>query len=1262
MIAAVGSWSSRWWPLTLLAALALAIAGGWAFQRLPVDALPDLSDNQVVVWTQWPGQSPEDVETQVTARLSRGLQGLAGVTAVRGLSLTGASYVYVVFDERRERYACRTRVLERLTTLDAQLPAGVSPQIGPDATAMGQVFAFALHGKTDAEQQRRVLDQVIVPALQGVPGVAEVAAAGGVVREYQIDVDPVRLEEQALTIDTLATAIRNAGRDVGLMAVERSGVESMLRGVGFVRELRDVERIVIRGDREKGAGVLLRDVATVSVGGAVRAGILADADGEHAGAIVALRAGEDPQTVIDAVKQRLLSLRPTLANAGLTVVPFYDRSQLIGETKHTLTATLREELAVAMLVVLVFLLHTRVGLAIGLVLPLGLALTVLMMSALGVSANLMSLAGIAIAIGVMVDLGIVIAENIYQHLVQVQRELEARGETMPRSPLDPRIAAAVVAGTREVAPALLTATLTTVVGFLPVFALDGQAGRLFHPLALTKTLAIAGAALVALAVVPVACRLLLPPWAAPRWLRLSAAGLAAGATFAWFFHGIPLPLAHGQWTLVVPGWLCAPVLAALAGLLVWRFGAERLRSIEENPVSHAVSRAYAAVLTLILAHKRWFIATCVVIVATGALLGLGWDRVASPLHAGVRALGGELERTAPDRALARAFPGLGESFLPPLDEGALLFMPSIPPHGGLGESLRVMQIQNRMIAAVPEVAGLMGKLGRAETALDPAPIGMVETIVNLKPYHDWPAQDVLTADGKTVHRPRTLTEVRAALSAAVDLPGIAPSWLQPIETRVVMLSTGIRSLIALQLSGDDAQALEQFAAAAEPLLRDVPGAVDVSAQRDGAKPYGEIRLDQERMARFGLSTEQVMMAVDSAIGGMPLAWSVEGNQRYGIRLRYLRERRDDPDELALVQIPAMSAMGGKAGHGAVPLASVVAAPTVFTLAFTSVSPDDFARTLPLEQRRNFTALSNERAELTLPAGELLPTSISENKNVRVLWTRASSDALTYTVGPMSIRSDNGKRSAYVLLNARGRGEVEVVEDADRRLRAALANKTLTLPSGATFRWVGRYEQKLAADRILRVVILASLAMMIALIWLGSRSLVTTAIIVLGSAPIAVAGGMLAVWAAGVDFTTAVTVGFIALLGVVFNDGILIGLYLDEQFRVPPTDVAGVRARVLAAGGRRIRPALMTNIAILLALTPVLWSDGRGAEVLLPMALPSLGGMAVDLLSLFTVPCLYAWWWERRVRTLPRSPAQIRALGVGLPDDGAPSAKNLPASP
>jgi copper/silver efflux system protein len=1267
------AWCIRNPFLVLIATLAVAIAGAWAWTRVPVDAIPDLSDNQVIVWSEWPGKSPEDVDLQVTARLTRELQGLPGVQTVRGLSLSGSSYVYVIFDERRDLYDCRTRVLERLSQVQGILPPGVAPRLGPDATAMGQVFAFTLQGRRDIEAKRHVLDQIVVPALRGVRGVAEVAPVGGVVREYHIDVDPTRLEEQAITLDLLMMAVQRAGRDVGAMSVEQSGVETMIRGTGFIRSVREIEDIVLRSDKDQRAGLRLKDIATVTLGGAVRQGLLADADQEQAGAIVAMRVHEDPSAVIRAVKTRLLELRPALQQEGLTAIPFYDRSQLISETRQTLVGTLIEELIVTALVVLVFLLHARASLSVAVVLPLGVAASFLAMWALGVGANLMSLAGIAIAIGVMVDFAIVMTENITQHLCALQRSPEVRRSGSPEvlpadassdhgsgnataepdlardpkglpdfrtsglpdfsSPFDPRVIAAVTAGAKEVARPLLTAAATTIVGFLPIFVLDDQAGRLFIPLAVTKTLAIAAAVGFGMLLVPVLCRFLLPPWEVRRPLLVALAGLAAGVVGLWIgLDGLDIPRDHGRWLMHIPGWIAGPLAGALAGLAVWRLGAERLVDPEHNAVARGIHIAYEWALTRLLRHKVAFTLAIVLLASCGWLVGFGWRTLSWPLAQGFALVGADLRATRLDAALGAAFPGLGSSFLPPLDEGSLLFMPSLPAGAGLGETERVMGVQNRAIADVPEVAAVMGKMGRAETALDPAPIGMIETVVLLKPYREWPVHEITRADGAVEHRPRTLAEVRQVLAAVTDIPGVAPSWLQPIETRVVMLSTGIRSPLALQLQGDDHAALERLAEQIEPLLRGVRGAADVQMQREGGKPYAELRLDSERLARFGLSVEQVMQAVEVALGGMPLAWSVEGTQRYAVRVRYARERRDDHDEIDQVQVPR-----GNGLHGAIPLASLAARPVEHDLRLDGIDAPTWLRLQALGTQRNATIVGSDRVLLTLPADESPQHAIiATNGTWTVAATRPADHAFTYVIGPMAIRSEGARRTQYVLLRAEGRGEAEVIADADAVLRRALTEQRIVLPSGVTWRWVGRYEQQVKAATTMRWVLLTSVAIMLVLIVIGTRSWLVTGIIIGANLSVTTAGGFIAVWLAGVELTTAVAVGFLVLLGVMFNDGILLGTYLHDQFRMLPKDVADAHRRVFLAGVRRRRPALMTNCTTLLALIPVLWSDGRGAEVMRPMVLPVIGGMVADLISLFSVPVFYAWYWERRLVKGPRA--------------------------
>lgn len=1209
--------------ITLGFALAITLAGLWAWRQVPVDAIPDLSDNQVIVWAEWSGKSAEDMELQVTSRLTRELQGLPGVLTVRGLSMFASSYVYVIFDDSRDFYDSRTRTLERLSQIQGLLPADVTVKLGPDATAMGQIFAFTLKGERDLEAKRFLLDQTIVPALNSVPGVAEVAPVGGQVREYQIDINPTQLHEYGISLQQLMDAVRNAGRDIGAMSVEQSGVETMLRGIGFIRSLEDVENIVVRGDPNKGVGVLLKQVAEVQLGGKFRQGLLADGYQEHVGAIVAIRIHEDPKRVIEGVKTKLNELQASLDNAGLRIEPFYDRSQLIEETNATVVRALEEAVITTTLVVAIFLLHLRASLAAAVSLPLGVLFSFSIMHAFGVSANIMSLAGIVIAIGVMVDFGIIMTESITQQLMLLKDRCKQENRPLPHSPWDAELIETIVEGARSVTRPLVTSSATTVIGFLPIFALTDQAGRLFIPLAITKTLAISGAVFVGLFVVPVLCRLLLPPWQVRKVPLLIVSGLVAGTVFGWFLpDGFSLDFDHGRWALAIPGWLFAPILAALAGWAVWRMGKEQVVDYENNPTSRAIHFAYDWAFTRIQAHKVTFALTLAVLASTGYLLGLGWERVSTPLRAAFTWVGGDLSHTRIDATLRNWFPGIGSSFLPPLDEGSLLFMPSVPATAGIGETQRVMMIQNRAIEAVPEVALVMGKMGRAESALDPAPIGMIETVVLLKPYKEWEPHEIVQEDGSTVKRPRTLSEVRAALAGLTDIPGVAPSWLQPIETRVVMLSTGIRSLIALQILGDDTAALERFAEAAEKVIQTVPGTLDVQMQREGGKPYAEVRLDPEKLARFNITQEHVMEMVEVAYGGMAIIESVEGALRYPVRIRYARELRDDADELPELYIPFAN------GTGTVPLRHLLAIPTTYTLDFSKsqYTAEEFLATLPLYHQRNYVILSQTRAELTIAAGESLPKHAPQ-----VLKQRPNELGLTYTIGPMAIRSEGSKRTQYVMLNLQeGAAEVDVVQRADARIREAIAQGDLQLPEGVTYQWVGRYEQKMKADRTLTWVISGSLLIMITLIYIGTRSWLITAVIVACNAIVNTAGGFLMVWIWDAQLTIAVTVGFLVLLGVMFNDSILLGTYIQEKFKTRPRSMDEVNAWLFEAGLRRRRPALMTSVTTLIALVPILWSTGRGADLMQPMILPVIGGMIFDLISLFSVPVFYAWYWERKL--------------------------------
>jgi Cu(I)/Ag(I) efflux system membrane protein CusA/SilA len=659
--------------ITLAVALGLAVAGLWAWRNVPVDAIPDLSDNQVIVWASVAGQNPQDMDQQVTAAGPR-TAGLPGVQTVRGMSLYGASYVYIIFEESRDLYDCRTRVLERLSQMQGVLPAGVTPRLGPDATAMGQVFAFTLHGPRDVEASASCSIRSWCPPCKAYPGVAEVAPAGGVVREYQIDVDPARIEEQGLTLDMLMMAVQQAGRDVGAMSVEQSGVETMIRGAGFIRSVEDVENIVLRGNAAWRAGLRLGDIAEVHLGGQFRQGALADENTANTWA---------PSSACAWAKIPRPSSRPSSAGSPswprpwaeqLTALPFYDRSQLIHETTETLTRTLREAIFTTILVVVVFLLHARASLRGG------------HQPAAGHAVRLPGDAPVR-------------GERQYhepgRHRHRHRRDggfrhhhdgehhpapggpagkMPPRKTAMPVSPFHREIIEAVVAAAREVTRPLITSAATTIIGFLPIFALTDQAGRLFEPLALTKSLAIGGAVLFGTLLVPLLCRLLLPPWHIRKPILIGLAGAAAGSAFGWFIRdGWALPMDHGRWALQVPGWLFAPAFAVLCGSAVWKIGREKLVNYEENPVSYAIHVAYEWAYNHIQRHRVAFTLVIAIMAGAGYLLGAGWTTLSWPLRKVVDLAGGDFRETRLHDALVRTFPGVRSSFLPPLDEGSLLF-------------------------------------------------------------------------------------------------------------------------------------------------------------------------------------------------------------------------------------------------------------------------------------------------------------------------------------------------------------------------------------------------------------------------------------------------------------------------------------------------------------------------------------------------------------------------------------------------------------
>lgn len=1175
---------------------------GWHIPGLdavsvPVDAIPDIGENQQIVFTTWVGRSPQDVEDQLTYPLTVALLGIPGVRTIRSNSMFGFSSVNVIFEEDVAFYWSRSRLLEKLASLTpGTLPVGVKPQLGPDATALGQVYWYTLEGRTpdgkpasgwSLEELRSIQDFYVKPALNAAKGISEVATAGGMLREYQIDADPDAMRAFGVKLGEVVQAVKRSNRDVGARTIEVNKIEYVMRGIGFVRSVRDLEMVVIRA--RDGVPIRVKDVANVHTGPATRRGVLDKGGADVVGGVAVVRYGANPMASIAALKAKVKELSRGLPEKKLadgtvskvTVVPFYDRTQLIEETIGTLKDALFDEVLIAALVVLLMLLRLRASLLISGLLPIAALFAFVAMKALHVDANVVALSGIAIAIGTMVDMGIVVTENIVSHI--------------DRFPDKSRVSV-VHDATVEVAGAVLTAVATTVASFLPVFGLQAAEGKLFTPLAWTKTFSLVMAVVVALAVLPSLAIWLfpqLPPWLQRRFTRSpdrlksdaeqteQTEQIEAGVTSArsrlrghaihilrlvgniflalvcaFFLTKHWMPLGKGEalglnYTFVVV------IIGGLLGLF-WLF-----------------QWGYPSLLRIFLARKLAFIALPAFVLMLGLSVWLGADQLFGWL---------------PDRATAglRArFPGLSQEFMPKLDEGSYLWMPTIMPHGGISAGMEIIAQMDKAISAVPEVESAVGKLGRAESALDPAPLSMIETIITLKPEFS------ILKDGtrRRNWRPemKRQADIWAEITRVAQVPGAtsAPE-LQPIAGRIVMLATGMRAPMGIKVQGPDLKTLDAFALKLEAAVKQVPEVQPdaVLADRVIGKPYLEIHIDREAIARHGVRIEDVQQVIEVAIGGVPITMTVEGRERYPVRVRYPRERRDNIEALAEIIVPT-------------------------------------------------------------PAGAQLP--LSQLAKVK------------YARGPQAIKSEDTFLTAYVVFDGRsGHSEIDVVNAVRRHLDRLVVEKQLRVPAGVTWRYAGNYENKLRADARLRVLIPLALVLVFILLYLQFRSTATTLMVFSGVA-VAMGGGFLALWAWGqpwfLDFamfghdlrevfgvrpihlSVAVWVGFIALIGIATDDGVVMATYLDQSFaRHRPATPADIRAAVLQAGARRIRPCLMTTATTVLALLPVLTSTGRGSDVMIPMSIPAFGGMAFELMTLFVVPVLYCGWQEMRL-----------TLGMGLGD-------------
>ncbi|MHB8981710.1 efflux RND transporter permease subunit [Thiobacillus sp.] len=1040
MLAKIIDWSSRNRFLVLLATLFVILAGIYAIAKTPLDALPDLSDAQVIIYTEYPGQAPQVVEDQVTYPLTTAMLGVPKSRVVRGFSFFGASFVYVIFEDGTDIYWARSRVLEYLNFASARLPQGVSPTLGPDATGVGWVYQYVLLAKDRTlAELRTIQDWYARYQLTKAQGVAEVAAHGGLVQTYQVTVDPVKLRAYGIPLSRVSQAIRESNRDVGGRVVEMAETEYMVRGKGYLRGAADLETLVVKS--EQGTPVLIRDIARVELVPDERRGIAEfNGEGEVVSGIAVARYGANALEVIGNLKAKVAEISAGLPE-GVSIEAVYDRSGLILRAIETLKITLLEESLIVALVCIVFLLHVRSAMVAILMLPVGVLIAFIAMRLLGMNSNLMSLGGIAIAIGAMVDAAIVMIENAHKHLERLKPG-ESRTEAM-------------IEACKEVGPALFFSLLIITVSFLPVFTLEAQEGRLFAPLAYTKTFAMAGAALLSVTLVPVLMLL--------------------------FIRGRIMPEAR-------------------------------------NPVNRFLIWAYRPIIAWVMRWKKTTLLAALAILAVS-------------IYPASR---------------------LGSEFMPTLNEGTLLYMPSSLPGMSITKAAELLQTQDKIIKSFPEVESVLGKAGRANTATDPAPVEMFETVINLRPESEW--------------RPGMTTDkLIAELDKALQFPGVSNAWTMPIKARIDMLSTGIRTPIGIKVFGRDLAEMEQLAREIETVVKAVPGTSSAYAERITGGYYLNIEPDRDQLARYGLAVGDLQEVIGTALGGEMVTTTVEGRERFGVQVRYPRELRSDPQRIAQeILVPTMD--------GAM-----------------------------------------------IPLGQVARVEIAK--------------------GTPAIRTENALLSAYIFVDIRDRDIGSYVAEA----RARVAEK-VKFPPGYYITWSGQFEYMERAVDKMKIVIPVTLLLIFLLLYLNFRRLTETLIVML-SVPFALVGGVWLLWALDYNLSVAVAVGFIALAGVAAETGVVMLIYLDhaweeararaaEEGRTP--GAADLYAAVMEGAVERVRPKMMTVVAIMAGLLPIMWGTGTGSEVMSRIAAPMVGGMlSSTVLTLAVIPAIYAlvkqWELARRDR-------------------------------
>ncbi len=1091
MLKSVIGWSIENKFLVLLFATFTAAGGIFAMRETPLEAIPDLSDVQVIIQTDYAGQAPQLVEDQVTYPIASEMLKVPGAQTVRGYSFFGVSFVYIIFDDGTDIYWARSRVLEYLSSIRGRLPDGADVALGPDATGLGWVYQYVLEdtsGTRSLADLRSIQDWYLRYQLTAVPGVSEVASVGGFERMYEVTLDPVKLRGFGIPVMRVIAAIRAANEDVGAMVMELAEREYMVRGLGYIRNLGDIEEITLGATRE-GTPIRIADVATVQFAPKIRRGV-ADLDGrgDVVGGIVVMRFGENALATIQRVKAKIVEIEGGLPE-GVILRPVYDRSELILRAIDNLKEKLFEEFLVVALVCVVFLFHVRSALVAILTLPLGILMAFVAMRFLDLGADIMSLGGIAIAIGAMIDAAIVMIENMHKHLEreigEKRRKLQAQGiavpggeDELPTSILTPSERWGVVMrASKEVGPALFFSLLIITVSFLPVFALEAQEGRLFKPLAWTKTLSMAAASLLSVTLVPVCMGL--------------------------FIRG-------------------------------------RIHAEHRNPVYRALVWVYRPVLDLVL-RFRW-------LVIGGALATLILTYI-------------PLQR-------------IGSEFMPPLNEGSILYMPTTLPGISVARAKAALQRQDSILAAFPEVESVFGKAGRANTATDPAPLSMFETTIVLKPEEEW-------------REGMTMESLVAEMDEAMQFPGITNSWTMPIKGRIDMLATGIRTPVGIKIFGADLSELERIGIEVEQAIQMVPGTRSVISERPMGGSYLDIDIDREAAARFGLNVRDIQMVISSAIGGMEITQTVEGRERYGVRVRYPQELRDQPEKLAEVLIPisqtrggASVASGGMAGMG-------------------GMDPGMMVGGGGMAQGVN-----------QIPLGQ-----VAQIRTVK---------------GPMAIKTEGAFPTAWVFVDVVDRDIGSYVRDAQEMVEAMVS-----LPPGYTLQWSGQYEYMQRAKEKLKVVVPATLLIIFVLLFMNFGRLGETLIVML-SLPFALVGGVLIMALLGYNWSVATGVGFIALAGVAAETAIIMLLYLnqswDARLKEGARTVEALREAVLHGAVLRVRPLIMTVTAIIGGLLPILWGHGTGASVMKRVAAPMVGGMvSATVLTLLVVPAAYSLWQEAVVR-------------------------------